>query len=582
MNIIVCLLFAVIVVATLRAASPYICRRVLPVLACVLLCVRIPSALAALEIQNAPATNILRLSATLQANVIGTNGTNPTVVIYYGYSDGLTNSTNWDYSTNLGVCATGICSVAVSNLLPAQYYYFTAHASETTNSDWPSASTNFETGAGAPTSMPSITGHAVWVDTNGIVIAPSNLWATNAERIKAVVGDPTAAIATLSGRVDVAEGNIVTNAAASATLSGRVDVAEGNIVTNSARILMAMTNLVEQFASTSSATFSNGKLTIVHGTNLAGGGADIETWSGHVATQQVVWGTPETLTNIYVEAATGTLYYAVAGTYTQIEDFLSFPAWHSTNGFYVFRGSSDLGDTNLRYRIHSDLISPTGIDYYGPTNSPVGLYGYGDFLAEGGFPTSVYNLVKNYVAGSWSVGPTNSDDSVFRFARDGVDVVTISTSGALASPTIVTLNNRADALEGATNALNTRMGNAEGATNVLNIRVGSLESSYQTWTILSPTNDAGNTGWCNIAYSAGPLVYLAATTDPTVVTFDNSGFASYTNGVLRVGLEIWPDTNTMGFDTVTITNESVTIVTGKMNSVFYRRTSTNAVWVGRQ
>ena len=138
---------------------------------------------AALSIANAPATNITRLSATLQANVLTTNGTNPTVVIYYGLTDGVTNSTNWSYSTNLGVCATGICQAAVSNLTPAKYYYFRAYGSETTNSAWAAATTNFETIAGGSTNTPPGVWQTVMTDSNGNLITPYQFFLINSNLI---------------------------------------------------------------------------------------------------------------------------------------------------------------------------------------------------------------------------------------------------------------------------------------------------------------------------------------------------------------------------------------------------------------
>ena len=171
---------------------------------------------AVLQVENAPATNITRLSAILQANIVSTNGTNPTVVIYYGCADGITNTTNWSYSTNLGVCSTGICQAVVSNLLPATYYYLRSYATETTNTAWATATTNFETIAGAPTSMPSITGYAVWVDIYGNLIAPSNLWFNN--RIQIVTA--------LTGLIST--GNIATVSSNLSVLQGRVDGIETN------------------------------------------------------------------------------------------------------------------------------------------------------------------------------------------------------------------------------------------------------------------------------------------------------------------------------------------------------------------
>ena len=52
---------------------------------------------------NLPATAIQATAATLVGDVLSSGGFAPTITIYYGPTDGGTNSANWANSTRLGV-----------------------------------------------------------------------------------------------------------------------------------------------------------------------------------------------------------------------------------------------------------------------------------------------------------------------------------------------------------------------------------------------------------------------------------------------------------------------------------------------
>ena len=125
-------------------------------------------------------------------------------------------------------------------------------------------------------------------------------------------------------------------------------------------------------------------------------------------------------------------------------------------------------------------------------------------------------------------------------------------------------------------------GGANDATNFANIdaldtRIGALEVPYQSFTSTN-TPDAGGT--CTIAYASGSLVKIDANTNITL-TFDNTNFP--TNGVNRVGVEIWSSTNTVSFLDAIVTNETELVFTNKSPaSLFFRKTGTNTLWWGRQ
>src|ERR1035437_9451096 len=112
------------------------------------------NASAALSLENAGVTNISYTTANITATLISTNGTNPVITVFYGFSDGLTNPAGWTYSNVYGSAGTGLISVAVSNLTLASLYYYRFQAVETitntTNSAWSSGSSNWITLAGLP------------------------------------------------------------------------------------------------------------------------------------------------------------------------------------------------------------------------------------------------------------------------------------------------------------------------------------------------------------------------------------------------------------------------------------------------
>lgn len=137
-------------------------------------------ATAALEIDNVGVSNITRTTAAIYGSVVSTNATNPVVTVYYGRTDAGTNFSNWTASNYVGSVSTGAVSTNITGLVPASLYYYRWYALEGTNTyDWSDASSNWWTLAGAPTNTPTVTLIAVMVDTNGNLVAPTNLWTQN-------------------------------------------------------------------------------------------------------------------------------------------------------------------------------------------------------------------------------------------------------------------------------------------------------------------------------------------------------------------------------------------------------------------
>lgn len=136
---------------------------------------------APLQIDNAPFTNLTRTTVTLVGNVVSTNGTNPTVSVFFGTTDGGTNFASWANSNLVGVFGVGFVTQDVSGLTPSQLHYYRWYATDAVSNvdDWAESSSNFFTLAGAPTSTPQIASHAVTVDTNGVLLSPTNFFTVN-------------------------------------------------------------------------------------------------------------------------------------------------------------------------------------------------------------------------------------------------------------------------------------------------------------------------------------------------------------------------------------------------------------------
>ena len=90
------------------------------------------------------ATATTSSGATLHAHVSSTGGEAPTVMIYYGLTDGGTNTLAWEHSVSLGTVSTA-GSAAVTGLTMGTTYHFRAHASNSGGSAWAPASLTFDT-----------------------------------------------------------------------------------------------------------------------------------------------------------------------------------------------------------------------------------------------------------------------------------------------------------------------------------------------------------------------------------------------------------------------------------------------------
>ncbi|HLH56199.1 MAG TPA: chitobiase/beta-hexosaminidase C-terminal domain-containing protein [Verrucomicrobiae bacterium] len=100
-----------------------------------------------LIVANAPASPVLTTSATLNGQVVSPGVGTPSVTIFYGTSDGVTNPAAWSRSIPLGL-TNGNFSANVSGLSTNTTYYFTAYASNSAAVSWAQPSFSFTTLSG--------------------------------------------------------------------------------------------------------------------------------------------------------------------------------------------------------------------------------------------------------------------------------------------------------------------------------------------------------------------------------------------------------------------------------------------------
>lgn len=106
-------------------------------------------------VANQPASAITDVSATLNGQLTANGGEDPTVWIYWGTTDGGTNTGNWQQNENLGVRSVGAFSAPIASLTPSTVYYFRAYAQNSAGGTWASATASFTT-SNPPAVAPTI------------------------------------------------------------------------------------------------------------------------------------------------------------------------------------------------------------------------------------------------------------------------------------------------------------------------------------------------------------------------------------------------------------------------------------------
>ena len=177
------------------------------------------------------ATNITSTAADAQFSVGQTNGFD--LSIWYGTFDGGTSTSLWQYvvSTESESSVTGVVGqLALTNITAGQLYYYRPRITVYGGTNgWGAHSTNFWSLSGVATSTPTGTAYPVMVDTNGVLISPTNLLTTNGIASTGSVGTLAASYLTSSGLA-------VSVAAQYLTTSGKVDSVNASYLTTSGTV----------------------------------------------------------------------------------------------------------------------------------------------------------------------------------------------------------------------------------------------------------------------------------------------------------------------------------------------------------
>lgn len=111
-------------------------------------------------ITNLPAANVESTSATLRGQVVSTEGSVPVVTIYFGTTNGRTNSADWAQSVSLGV-RSGIFNAVVTNLAINTTYFFAAQAVNAAGVSWAVPSESFSTPIPVPATLSNASASSV-------------------------------------------------------------------------------------------------------------------------------------------------------------------------------------------------------------------------------------------------------------------------------------------------------------------------------------------------------------------------------------------------------------------------------------
>jgi len=255
------------------------------------------SAAAALQIDNLAPTGTTRTTTWLRGDLVSTNQITNALTVFYGTSNGATNTASWASSNVYGnVTTTGNVQVQISSLTAGQLYYSRWYAIDISNTvDWANSTTSWWTTAGAPTSSPMAALYSpVMVDTNLLIVAPSNGPAFRLTNDLQSASGATSSNAALQAGIDTNTANLAahiitwgnTNTALQAAIALRVLTADWN---NTNTALQAAIDLRVPFADpVYTAVWTNAVLTLSDTNVIATFGRDL-----YITIDTNNWNTPD-------------------------------------------------------------------------------------------------------------------------------------------------------------------------------------------------------------------------------------------------------------------------------------------------
>jgi hypothetical protein len=104
---------------------------------------------------NRPASRLTGIRATLGGTIEQTGGEDPDVKIYWGLTDGVDQTANWDNVEDLGTANVGDFSQQLTQLAPNTTYFFRCQAENSHGVVWASATATFGTTAGSGLTPPT-------------------------------------------------------------------------------------------------------------------------------------------------------------------------------------------------------------------------------------------------------------------------------------------------------------------------------------------------------------------------------------------------------------------------------------------
>ena len=582
------------------------------------------SGMAALTVNNSGgATNITSTSAWLNVSISSTGAANPNLYVFYGTNDGGSNASSWKATNSFGVCTQGSYSYQATGLTSFKVYYYRAFATNSTQTNWATYSSQFIT-LTAPTTAPPSSVQAVTVDTNDVLKHPgTNFWVTNKVAILAGIG--------LSG----ASTNEPLFQAASNSLvyTNTVDYTDAVAKADAAYPSSNPSNWVDATVTNNIHTHLTNSLT-AHTTNTANPHAVTAAQAGAVNTGDVS----------YLSISRSMTNYVLVSSNS---DFLTYdPATRLLTGCVTNQGGGGAGTITNMLSADGSIVwasaggpQPSGsvtsyvkgvVAGYVPTNDPSYLLIQTNYLAfHGGTNISIREDGTNvywdntYAPGSGSGFPLTNNVDLAGYSMTngsfvgngaGLTNISVANNGVYGTFTVTGLVNtvsigtnftvainvaltwkdatldrllQLEVISTTTNSFTFQVRSISGLTNLAQTVAwqvnggGGITSGSDPYQPYSSTVYPGAGETCTIAYASGSLVKITATNGLTTLTFDNTGYR--TNGVSRVGVELWAGTNAIAFTTATITNAvAPTISTNAWNSLFFRRTDADATWKGRQ